>query len=202
MRTGIVSTYENLYSYSDAGQWVSIPGSVTNAKLHLWEYPSSSEYASLALPEPPTGKYYNEMNLNTDAQYVLVLNQYGYILETLLWQRSNAKHWVSHEFELKKYAGQTIKIQFGTYNDGYDGITSMYVDDVTLDLHTNLQPQPHPKPSPTPTSTSNCSELRMEGLNGAMLDYPITEFSAIQLSVYVGFSINANRDCIPDPQPV
>jgi len=185
MQTGIVSSYDNVYSYSDAGQWVSIPWSVTSVKLRLWEYPSSSEYASLALPEPPTGKYYSEMNLNTDAQYVIVLNQYGYILETLLWQRSNAKYWVSHEFDLKKYAGQTIKIQFGTYNDGYDGITSMYMDDVTLEICTTQSPTPTPTPkpgvTPTPTSTpSTCSERIDNGGFEWSDDWiiPITEFSA------------------------
>lgn len=185
MRTGIVSPYDNWYSYSDAGQWVTIPGSVTSAILRIWEYPSSSEYATLALPEKPDGKYYNELNLNSDAQYVLVLNQYGYILETLLWQRSNAKTWVSHEFNLKKYAGQTIKIQFGTYNDGYNGITSMYMDDVTLEICTTSPPTPTPTPkpgvTPTPTSTPSICSERVENGGFEWSDdwiIPITEFSA------------------------
>jgi hypothetical protein len=185
MRTGIVSAYDNQYSYSDAGQWVTIPGNATSAKLYLWEYSSSSEYAMLALPERPDGKHISEMNLSSDSQYVLVLNPYGYILETLLLQRSNAKSWVSHEFNLKKYAGQTIKIQFGTYNDGWNGITSMYVDDVTLEVCTSTPPTatPTPKPgvTPTPTSTpSICSERVENGGFEWSEDWiiPITEFSA------------------------
>jgi bacillopeptidase F (M6 metalloprotease family) len=45
----------------------------------------------------------------------------------LLWQRS-------HEFDLTAYAGQTIKLNVGVYNDGQDGITAMYLDDVSLEI--------------------------------------------------------------------
>ena len=32
----------------------------------------------------------------------------------------------------KPYNGWPIRLQFGTFNNGYGGVTSMYVDDVTL----------------------------------------------------------------------
>ena len=32
------------------------------------------------------------------------------------------------------HAGQTIKLQFGVYNDGVDGVTGIYVDDVSVEI--------------------------------------------------------------------
>jgi hypothetical protein len=32
------------------------------------------------------------------------------------------------------YAGRTIKLHFGAYNNGWGGATGMYLDDVSLEL--------------------------------------------------------------------
>jgi hypothetical protein len=32
------------------------------------------------------------------------------------------------------HAGKTVKVHFGAYNDGWDGVTAMYVDDVSLEI--------------------------------------------------------------------
>ena len=39
-----------------------------------------------------------------------------------------------HQFDLLGYAGQTIKLQFGVYNNGGGGVTGMYLDDASLEL--------------------------------------------------------------------
>jgi hypothetical protein len=70
----------------------------------------------------------------SDVQYVLILDHYGNWIDTLLWQRSDAQSWRHHTFDLDDYAGDTIRIQFGTYNTGWGGVTSMYVDDVFLEV--------------------------------------------------------------------
>jgi hypothetical protein len=67
-----------------------------------------------------------------DSQYVLVLDETGDWLETLLWQRSNGQTWLEHSYDLSAHIGQTIHLHFGTVNDGQDGVTAMYVDDVSL----------------------------------------------------------------------
>jgi hypothetical protein len=36
------------------------------------------------------------------------------------------------QFNLKPYAGLTIQLQWGSYNNGWDGVTAMYIDDVSL----------------------------------------------------------------------
>ncbi len=68
----------------------------------------------------------------SDAQYVLVLDQSGKTLQSLIWTLSNAGRWQEAAFDLKAYAGQTIRLHFGTYNDGNGLKSVMYVDDVSL----------------------------------------------------------------------
>jgi hypothetical protein len=134
MRTGITSQAHNRYSYSDAAQTVSIPASADNVELSLWVYPSSSDAADLALAEIPMGQTFGTAAMASDVQYLLILDRYGNWIDTLLWQRSNAQTWKHYTYDLDSYAGKTIRIQFGTYNTGWGGVTSMYVDDVFLEV--------------------------------------------------------------------
>jgi hypothetical protein len=78
------------------------------------------------------GQPFRDSVLSTDKQYVLVLNQYGYVIDYLWITLQDTGAWAYHQFDLSEYAGWTITLQWGTYNDGYDGISAMYVDDVTL----------------------------------------------------------------------
>jgi hypothetical protein len=72
--------------------------------------------------------------LYNDLQYLLILNQDDEWIDTLLWQRQDDRAWGFHEFDLADYAGQTIKLHFGAYNDGVGAVTAMYVDDVSLEI--------------------------------------------------------------------
>jgi hypothetical protein len=183
MRTGIVNTAVNRYSYSDAYQMVTIPSDAEQAILGLNLYPKSGEVTTTKsgeddLPEVPIDMLFGETALSSDVQYVLVLNQYGYIVESLVWQLSNDKSWDYREFDLLKYKGQTIRLQFGTYNNGYGGISAMYMDDVTLDV---CDPTPTPTPSPTATPppgtcTEKFSNLSFE--KDKAWGIPITTYTA------------------------
>jgi hypothetical protein len=51
MRTGIVDSDDNRWSYSDAGQWVTIPSNADDVTLRMWEYPRSTGSLS-PLPSP------------------------------------------------------------------------------------------------------------------------------------------------------
>jgi len=116
MRTGIIYTAHNRFSYSDAYQVSPIKGLATSATLGMWVYPIS------------------ERAVDRDVQYVLVLDRYGNWIDTLLWQRSNSQVWTYYTWDLMRYAGTTIRVQFGVYNDGLGDVTTMYVDDVTLQV--------------------------------------------------------------------
>lgn len=210
MRTGIVKSTSNVFSYSDAGQWVTIPSGTAVATLRMWIFPVSTGVTSLAElalpPAPEAGTSLNDfqqISLSDDVQYVLILDQFSNIEETLLWQRSNSQTWGVKEFDLTKYKGRTIKVQFGTFNNGFGGVTSMYVDDTTVVTCTTTTPTPTPTTTPTPTNTpiftptptntppagttptatatpTNCSERILNGSFETTSDWviPITEFSA------------------------
>jgi hypothetical protein len=134
MRTGIEYASHNRYSYSDAYQSTSIPLASTSATLEMHIYPMSTEPTTLALAERPTATLLSNQALSGDVQYVLVLDWYGNWIDTLLWQRKNTQGWDLHSFDLSRYAGDYVRVQFGTYNDGWGGVTAMYVDDASLQV--------------------------------------------------------------------
>ena len=135
MRAGIVEPGDNRYSYSSFQQTVTIPADAISATLRFWLYPVSGEPpASLTLPVRPLAAIIEEANLASDMQYMLVLNEYDQWIRTLIWQRTDDPQWTSHQFDMEVHAGKTIKLQFGVYNDGWDGVTAMYVDDVSLEI--------------------------------------------------------------------
>jgi len=139
MRTGITNPLDNRYSYSDFSQTVSLPLNNDTYTLGIWLYPLSGEVlsggalSSDQLPDAtPSGRPFRETVLSNDVQYLLILDRDGYWIDTLIWTLSDSAAWTNYQFNLDEYAGRTITLQFGTYNDGYDGISAMYVDDVTL----------------------------------------------------------------------
>jgi hypothetical protein len=135
MRVGIVEPADNRYSYSSARQWVTIPSDVISATLRFWLYPLSGEPAVLEAPIGPLATTIEEAVLPGDAQYVLILNEQEHWIDApLLWQRSDDRVWTFHQSDLMAYAGRTIKLHFGAYNDGWGGVTGMYLDDVSLEL--------------------------------------------------------------------
>ncbi|MGQ9491591.1 MAG: hypothetical protein ACUVS6_13020 [Anaerolineae bacterium] len=148
LRTGIDGG-ANVYSYSSVNQSVTIPSIATSATLTFWWYPISGEgplsAADEAAPDPVTLQRAVQADAglaaaflapdsiaSSDRQYVLLLRTDGTVLKTLMWTRSNARAWKQLTFDLSAYKGQTIRVAFGTYNDGADGATAMYVDDASV----------------------------------------------------------------------
>ena len=148
MRTGIVNPAHNRYSYSSAIQTVTIPASADYVTLKFWLYPQTGESESipLRLPKDPLAIREEDAATTSDWQFVFILNKYGQELERLLYRRQNADDWIYHSFDLSKYAGQTIKVYFDTYNNGISGVTSMHIDDVSLEICTGTPP-PEPNGS-------------------------------------------------------
>jgi hypothetical protein len=158
MRSGIVNLLDNRYSYSDFRQLVSVPTGLAHVPLTFWLYSLSGEVLAgesidrAALPDAtPTGRPFTETTLSGDLQYVLILDRYQNWIDTLVWQRSDQGAWEDYPFDLVRYAGQTIYLQFGVYNDGWNGITAMYVDDVSLE---NCLATPTTAFTPTVTRTA------------------------------------------------
>ncbi len=134
MRTGIVDPTHNRYSFSPFRQSVTIPAGASSALLRYWMYPMTSETTPLTVPKPEVGVKLEEITLAGDVQYLLILDQYGNIINTLIWQRENTQVWTLVEVNMLSFAGRTIQIHFGTYNDGAGGITSVFVDDVSMEI--------------------------------------------------------------------
>ena len=134
MRMGIDAAGVNKFSYSDARQMVTIPAGVTQATLRFWLYTKSGNPAQLVRPSKPLARRVSEARLAGDAQYLLVLNQSYVWIDTLLWQRRDDRQWMHHQIDVTAFAGRTIRLQFGVYNDGYGGVTAMYLDNVSLEL--------------------------------------------------------------------
>jgi hypothetical protein len=114
---------------------VTIPADAASTTLRFWLYPMSEEStANLIVPTHPLASNITKAALSGDSQYVLVLDEDDQWIDTLVWQRTDDRQWMSYEFDLAGYAGHTIKLQFGAYNDGFSGVTGLYVDDVSLEI--------------------------------------------------------------------
>ena len=135
LRTGIVNSLDNVFSYSSGRQLVHIPSASSSAQLKFWRYSISGETSSKLALGIPTGRSFETSIVSSnDLQYVIIVDAYNNWIGTLLWQLSNNRTWTSEQFDLIDYAGMNIKVQFGTFNNGTDGVTSMYVDDVSLQV--------------------------------------------------------------------
>jgi len=122
LRTGIAPGHYNQTSYSDARQTVLISPDAVSVTLKFHEYAIA--------PDP------------NDTYYLLLLNQYDYVLKTLLFSHRDHRSWEERSIDLSDYRGRIVKIQFGTYNDGYNGLTSWYIDNASLTVCTYATPTP------------------------------------------------------------
>ena len=164
VRTGIDGTAD-VYSYSSANQYMSIPAGAASATLDFWWYPISAEGplaaaaakpSELALVEQAFAGEMPDEIMAGDRQYVLILDTEGQVLKNLLWTRSNARAWQRATFDLTAYRGLTIRVLFGTYNDGNGSSTALYSDDAAISV---CWPAP-PPPPPTPTATATAGPLK------------------------------------------
>ncbi|HWQ46253.1 MAG TPA: carboxypeptidase regulatory-like domain-containing protein [Longilinea sp.] len=138
-RVGIITPADNKYSYSSVYQAVNIPSSLSEVTLNCFLYTKSTE-AKLQSDVSITqrGIRPEAVIMAYDMQYVMILDANYNILATLWSSKTNNPTWVQHTFDLSDYIslssikGKTIYVYFGAYNDGYGGVTGMYVDDVTL----------------------------------------------------------------------
>jgi hypothetical protein len=151
MQTGLPASATNIRSYSSASQGVTIPAGADTALLTFFLYMQSSEPATMALPENPLDVMGTQASNAGDAQMVLILDaKNNRELLRLVYERSDARQWSDkYEFDLTQFAGQTIKIYFGTYNNGREGTTAMYVDQAEL----SSCAEPATEPTPTATGT-------------------------------------------------
>ena len=142
-RIGIVEPASNVLSYSSVRQTVTIPANAASARVRFWLYAVSQAPGSVVAPSGLLGASPEAVAV-ADAQYVLVLNQSDQVIGQLLYQLRQDPRWVFYEYDLLAYAGKTVKLQFGVSNDGLDGVTGMFVDDVSVEACTVTGPGCYP----------------------------------------------------------
>lgn len=131
---GLVNDVDKL-AYSSARQTVTLPANTITATLSFQLYPVSGETVAASQEQlfPAAGLEQSTAAAAGDAQYGLVLDpDSGETLETIFWELSNDQAWQPHTFDLSGYAGQTIMLHFGVYNDGVGGRTAVYLDNAAL----------------------------------------------------------------------
>lgn len=135
MQLGI-PTQDNIEIYSSISQSIAVPTDANIVTLRWWQW-SGSEESSTASPDK-----------TDDRQEVMILTPAGNPIEVLRRVRQNESSWqeVAIELNATSYRGRTILLYFNVYNDGANGRTWMYIDDVELIAC-----------SPTPTSVPDGS---------------------------------------------
>ena len=113
-RLGIVSG-NNVDSYSSARQQVSVPQSAF-IRLSWRGFPRSDPLDT------------------ADSQYASILNANGVTLRTVWRATRDDRAWLECSYDLSEFAGQTITVNFTARNDGLNGRTALYVDDIRADV--------------------------------------------------------------------
>lgn len=171
VRTGIVLPDDNTFSFSSVRQKVVLPAGSSAATLTFYLYPQTDEPSNMLIPTS-IAEAQSAMNANTsmggagsnigDAQWVIIFDDMGRQLMRPVSMRSNAQSWQQYAIDLghlvSPHQDRTIEIYFGTFNNGYEGVTSMYVDDVQLGSCAGVPPPPPPEPPP-----QLCSEAVING---------------------------------------
>jgi hypothetical protein len=167
MRDGVQPPTSDTYSYSSAYQSVVIPGNAASAVLSFWYQPHSEDrtwtrstvemdavLGSLEArlrgevlpqwdPPPPANDY----------QLVLILDRRYNILQRIVYSNRNDGTWIHQTADLRAYRGKRINLYFDVINNGRNGRTWMFVDDVSLQVCTDG----------TSTTTSLQGQVTLQG---------------------------------------
>jgi hypothetical protein len=113
LRLGIPDAADNVRSFSAVRQTVTVPAAANSVWLRFsW------------LPVSGAGQE------EGDYQYAMVLEQERPLIQQLV----QTNGWQPHQFDLTPFAGQTITLAFGVFNDGSGGATALFLDDVALEI--------------------------------------------------------------------
>ncbi len=133
---GLPTGAQDMQNWSSAVQLVTLPSNIVSATLSFWIWPES---------EDPSGDRQRLGWLDTDR-----------VFQSILWDNAdlNARTWVPVEVPLSGFAGQSFYLYFNAYNDGDgQGLTRMYLDDVSLVYCRSVEATPTPTAMITPTAT-------------------------------------------------
>ena len=133
MRTGTDADGPNVYSYSSFRQRVTIPVNASSATLTFWRYPILGDATAVGMDEVNAADLLAAGPEVADYQYLLALHDDGSYDVLRTW-RDNSHSWTETTVDLGAYAGQSIRLHFGTFNNGTDGRSGMFVDSAALEV--------------------------------------------------------------------
>lgn len=116
MRLGIEPGDADIRTYSYVSQAFHVPENATSAQLSFFYYPLSQD---------------------TDGDYfdVMLADAAGRPLAPVLHTHSDLQSWIQPEpFDLMPYAGRDVQVLFDVSNNGQDGVTAVWLDDVSVTI--------------------------------------------------------------------
>jgi hypothetical protein len=113
LQTGIPEESRNRFSYSTGYQWIRLPANATKITFQAQVWRES------AAPQ------------DRDLQYIWLMRSIWRVHEVFRG-RSNAQAWETVTYDLTPLKGRIVGVLFGTYNNGRQGKTAMYVDNVSV----------------------------------------------------------------------
>ena len=120
MRTGTDADGPNVYSYSSFRQRIAIPADAAAATLTFWRYPILGDTAAVGKDAVKAADLLAAGPEVADYQYLLALHDDGSYDVLRTW-RDNGQTWTETTIDLSAYAGRSIRLHFGTFNNGTGG---------------------------------------------------------------------------------
>jgi len=120
-----------------------IPSDASSATVQMFYWPYTSESVALSIKQLPNAVGFDTAapdapTLIGDFQYIALIDaNTNYILGYLMQVRRNDQVWVdSSAISMLAFANtnRSVKLEFGTYNDGLVGVTNAFFDDVVVNV--------------------------------------------------------------------
>jgi photosystem II stability/assembly factor-like uncharacterized protein len=153
MRSGIVDPAANVRSYSDFSQDVVLPaGKAVTLRFQRWPMAPAKAalgawdmVASIADGTATLDEFYRLLDTSAgDLQYGMLIAPPGGKIKYLYTGLADDQRWIDQVFDLSAYGGQTVRLQFGTYNDGAGTVAAQYFDNFSLQACGTAGPTPTP----------------------------------------------------------
>ncbi|MFN8468467.1 MAG: hypothetical protein U0X20_23115 [Caldilineaceae bacterium] len=148
MRSGIVDPAVAVRSFSDFSQDVLLPvGKTITLRFQRW--PTGTGTADVAAAaqalDGSVSQFYELLGASAgDLQYGMVITPPGGAIKFLYTGLADDQRWIDQTFDLTSYAGQSVRLQFGTYNDGTGPLAAQYFDTFSLQACGSGGPTPIP----------------------------------------------------------
>ncbi len=167
LQTGIEAAGLNVYSFSSAEQTVALPEG-DRFTLRYW-------YRAQIAPG--------------DHAYVFLRPEGGnwQILQIL---KETNPAWVQATHNLDVQAGQTVTLRFGTFNNGREDVSAMYVDEASIQACTG-------EPSPTPSATATPAVVPSPSPTLHATDMPLPTVTATPTALPATATVTSS----PSPEP-